>query len=255
MANYLKATDFAAKDALLTGDPNKIVKGTEYNDEFNAIQTAINSKANLESPTFTGTPKASTAALNTNTIQIATTAFVANALGALTSDTGSLGLQSADNVAISGGTITGITDLTIADGGTGASTATDARTNLGVPSLTGTGTSGTWPISITGSAGSISTSVVNAAIAASAVGAVGTYALLYKFSGSSFPGTTYSAGSSLFYGGVYTDSNGSISLGTSTSTSGTHPLPSGTWRAMGWGSSTSGGISFANGVTLYLRIV
>ena len=80
MANYLKATDFAAKDALLSGDPNKIVKGTEINDEFDAIQTAVNSKANLQSPTFTGTPLAPTAAANTNTTQIATTAFVSTAV-------------------------------------------------------------------------------------------------------------------------------------------------------------------------------
>ena len=80
MANYLKATDFAAKDALLSGDPNKIVKGTEINDEFDAIQTAVNSKANLQSPTFTGTPAAPTAAANTNTTQVATTAFVNTAV-------------------------------------------------------------------------------------------------------------------------------------------------------------------------------
>ena len=40
----------------------------------------------------------------------------------------------------------------IANGGTGASTASAARTNLVVPSTTGTGASGTWNIDITGNA-------------------------------------------------------------------------------------------------------
>lgn len=76
MANYTKATDFAAKDALATGNAAKIVKGTEIDDEFNAIATAIQSKANTASPTLTGTPVAPTAAAGTNTTQIATTEFV-----------------------------------------------------------------------------------------------------------------------------------------------------------------------------------
>ena len=40
------------------------------------IQTQLNAKAALASPTFTGTPKAPTAAAGTNTTQIATTAYV-----------------------------------------------------------------------------------------------------------------------------------------------------------------------------------
>jgi hypothetical protein len=40
----------------------------------------------------------------------------------------------------------------IAKGGTGSSNATDARTALNVPSRTGNGASGTWDISVTGSA-------------------------------------------------------------------------------------------------------
>ena len=40
------------------------------------------------------------------------------------------------NVNITSGSITGITDLAITDGGTGASTAAAARTNLGIPNIT-----------------------------------------------------------------------------------------------------------------------
>lgn len=62
MANYVKSTDFQAKDALLTGNPAKIIKGTEINDEFNAIQTAVATKADLASPAFIGNPTAATQA-------------------------------------------------------------------------------------------------------------------------------------------------------------------------------------------------
>jgi hypothetical protein len=76
MANYTKATNFLAKDSLATGDPAKIIKGSEFDTEFNALQTAVNSKANSISPAFTGTATAPTAALGTNTTQLATTEFV-----------------------------------------------------------------------------------------------------------------------------------------------------------------------------------
>jgi hypothetical protein len=55
MANYVKATNFAEKDALSTGDTNKLVRGTEINSEYDAIATAVATKADTASPTFTGT--------------------------------------------------------------------------------------------------------------------------------------------------------------------------------------------------------
>lgn len=60
MSNYTKSTDFASKDALPTGDPSKIIKGTEINTEFANIQVAVNSKSDTASPTFTGTVTATT---------------------------------------------------------------------------------------------------------------------------------------------------------------------------------------------------
>lgn len=50
---------------------------------------------------------------------------------------GSISTQAANSVAITGGSITGITDIAIADGGTGSSTAAGARTNLGAGTVGG----------------------------------------------------------------------------------------------------------------------
>mgnify|MGYP006295409281 FL=1 len=58
MSNYTKATDFAVKDSLASGNPNKLVKGTEIDTEFTAIQSAVNSKADKASPALTGTATA-----------------------------------------------------------------------------------------------------------------------------------------------------------------------------------------------------
>ena len=83
MSDYVKSTNFASKDALATGNPLKIVKGTEIDTEFNNIATAVATKADLNSPTFIGTPAAPTASAGTSTTQLATTAFVTAALQAL----------------------------------------------------------------------------------------------------------------------------------------------------------------------------
>jgi len=55
MANYTKTTNFSVKDALASGNPAKIIKGSEIGAEFDNISTAVSTKANTASPVFTGT--------------------------------------------------------------------------------------------------------------------------------------------------------------------------------------------------------
>lgn len=96
MSNYTKSTNFAAKDALASGNAAKIVKGTEIDTEFDNIAVAIATKADSYNPTFTGTvtmpsggfalPDGTTATTqsfgNSSTLP-ATTAFVQAALAAM----------------------------------------------------------------------------------------------------------------------------------------------------------------------------
>ena len=133
MSDYIKATNFATKDTLSTGNPNKIIKGTEIDTEFNAIASAVASKSDINSPSFTGIPEAPTAAAGTNTTQVATTAHVFaertntstltnKTLTSPTINTPTINTPTINTPAISGGSISGITDLAVADGGTGSST-------------------------------------------------------------------------------------------------------------------------------------
>lgn len=55
MTSYTKTTNFTAKDTLPTGNTSKKVRGAEIDVEFTAIATAVNSKSDTASPTFTGT--------------------------------------------------------------------------------------------------------------------------------------------------------------------------------------------------------
>jgi len=129
MSNYTKATNFTAKDTLPTGNSGKIVKGTEIDTELTAIASAISSKADLNSPALTGTPTAPTATAGSNTTQLANTAYVKAEITALS--LGNMSTQAKTAVDITGGTIVGITDLAVADGGTGSSTFTANSVVLG----------------------------------------------------------------------------------------------------------------------------
>ena len=67
MTDYTKSTNFATKDSLPSGNPAKIVKGTEINTEFDNIATAVATKSNSASPTFTGTLTAADVSITGNT--------------------------------------------------------------------------------------------------------------------------------------------------------------------------------------------
>ena len=146
---------------------------------------------------------------------------------------GSIATQAANSVSISGGSITGITDLAVADGGTGASSAADARTNLGVPSLTGSGASGTWGIDITGAAAS-ATSATSATTATNLAGGAANRIAVQTGSGAT--GFVTAPTSS----GTYLSWNG---------TALTWASPSGTGDVVGPSSATANQIVLFDGTT------
>jgi len=82
MSNYSIAVAWSGKDALADSDANKVISGADFNTEFTAVQTAVNTKADLAgsaSQAFSAT----TASPGTNTTQVASTAFVTAAITAV----------------------------------------------------------------------------------------------------------------------------------------------------------------------------
>jgi hypothetical protein len=124
--NFLPLNTGAAGNFSVSG--NLSVTGTTTLTGALSGSTANFSGAvNSTNSVLSGTPAATTATAGDSTTRIATTAFVAGAVGAL----GTMSTQNANSVAITGGSITGITDLTVADGGTGASSITANSVVLG----------------------------------------------------------------------------------------------------------------------------
>jgi microcystin-dependent protein len=93
MSDYNLQIAWSGKDALSDSDPDKVVSGGDFNTEFLAVKTAVNSKADLANTSQVIT--AATASSGTNTNQVATTAFVtaansAAAINALVYPVGSI---------------------------------------------------------------------------------------------------------------------------------------------------------------------
>ena len=133
MSSYSKSTNFTTKDGLTSGDPGKLIKGSEVDAELIAVEAAVNSKADLDGPALTGVPSTPTASAGTNSTQIASTAFVTTAVTNATSSLGTLSTQDSDSVAITGGTLTGTTvnSVTVGTNGSGNKTVSTANPSGG----------------------------------------------------------------------------------------------------------------------------
>jgi hypothetical protein len=66
VSDYTKTTNFTAKDSLETGNPLKLIKGADFDTEFDNIVTAVATKSESASPTFTGTTSIATLSVSGN---------------------------------------------------------------------------------------------------------------------------------------------------------------------------------------------
>jgi hypothetical protein len=197
----------------------------------NGANTITSNAAPFNSPAFTGTPTAPTAAVNTNTTQIATTAFV-NA--EIANDTANLaplaspaftGVPTAPTAAVTTNTTQLATTAFV-----NAEIANDA------PTKTGGGASGTWGIDISGNAAT-ATSATSATTATNQSGGT-VSATNVSYSGTLTGGTgVVNLGSNQFY----KDASGNIGLGV---------VPRTTWKAISKVIEMPSGISIA-GIDLF----
>jgi hypothetical protein len=197
MSNYTQSTNFATKDALPSGDPLKIVKGTEINTEFNNIATAVATKADLASPTFTGN---------------VTGTFVGNVTGNVTGNTSGTAANVTGTVLVANGG-TGATTFTsgalLKGAGTGAvaaASAADIVGQIGATAVQNATTAANGGVtSVNGSTGAVTVSIVPTAITA-----VGSVLIAANTSTSNLlPGDTI-AGSSLYYPSAITSTTSRI---------------------------------------------
>ena len=199
-----------------------------YNTSNDCFVWVNSSGAPLNSPTFTGTPAAPTAAADTNTTQLATTAYVVGQ-GYLKSSTASTTYQTALGFAPiqqGGGTNQFSNKMYIGWSASSQLRVQVDTTDFGV----------TWPINISGTAAAPSTANVLSATAGASAGAVGTYGFLRRATPTVANVGAVAAGSALEW---------------ATASGAGNQVPAGSWLQLGYNGNASGEAA----TTLWLRYV
>ena len=144
MSNYIKTTNFTAKDSLPSGNPSKIVRGTEIDAEFDAIAVASATKLNALNPVMTGTLTVGSATLSEAELEILDGATVTTTeLNYVDGVTSSIQTQLNNKLSLSGGAMTGaITTNSTFDGvdvavRDGVLTSTTTTANAALPKAGG----------------------------------------------------------------------------------------------------------------------
>jgi len=82
MSNYTLAVSWSGKDALSDSDAAKVISGADFNTEFTTVQTAINSKSDLNGDSGE-VFSTSTAGSSSNTTIAASTQYVTSAISGM----------------------------------------------------------------------------------------------------------------------------------------------------------------------------
>lgn len=153
MANLLYRASTSATTPGSTSAKGSPLTNLEVDGNFKSVNDDLALKATIASPTFTGTPAAPTAAVNTNTTQLATTAFVVAQIADDAPTKSGSGATGTWGISISGNAATA-TSATSATSATTAGTTTNIAggTAGGVVYQSGSGATG---ITLAGSAGQV----------------------------------------------------------------------------------------------------
>jgi len=118
MSNYTKSTNFASKDNLSSGNPLKIVKGTEIDTEFNNIATAIATKIDTDAELAVWATKTAPSGdtVGTTDTQTLTNKTIAYGSNTLTDVVGVNATQTLTNKTLTNPTVTNYVESVVAIG-------------------------------------------------------------------------------------------------------------------------------------------